>query len=401
MIRFKHFINLSESSVLKEAALFASGKHSDRHYYKYVHGREVEATGNTSTPTHVTSKAIKTHNVERDTPVFIHRYDRRDTPIINGVRHVRVSTTGKKQDSFLIPQHALVKPKPGYNEEHAVAHLWNRLGETGHHEHRKSVESMHNMIQEARNNKDHPLSFENASNEGFYHKSKNLAGSREAYYKQLEAAAHTVSTIANHPDARKHKNSVAEVVGGKKYEVTGESYLKHGQSHSVTGKTDIILRNKNPEKDIKITLKKEKGSQLTSSAPEEFRGMVEHAKNKLGITGNVANEIDKHADEIERAQNSRDVSQISSVNQALKHILKHKGFGAALSREAITGEHKFGGGDAVPNYVASYGRGSEMHHVDKIDYESLRAPEAAAGKWGPESVLAIRQRQRGNIPVKG
>jgi hypothetical protein len=366
MLRFSQFL-------INEAYLSNYGDSAEAHASKHI--------------TPYIGSAEPTHSTKEGQRVFVHGHEQ-----INGIYHAKVSTS-KKGKKTLVPFSQIIKPKTGYSDEHAIVNLWNHSIPTKIH---GSVEQMHSEIAKAEKDASHPLSFENAAREGFLSKDKTATGAREAYYSQLKNAAHTVHSIAQHPDVQqsiKTGDYTAQRTGAQRG-ILSSLYSQSGvreKSPGATSKTDITIGTQTP---LSLTIKNSQSSQISSSGSSDFISIMKHAANKLKEQGHIDdaqhNDIMSSASAISElqkvgTQNFTDrmhQNNINAGNQKIKELMqRHPKLNAAFRREALTGEGKFDSKIHVPSHIVTHGPGSTIKGVNEHDYEGS-LPRMSLGKGG-------------------
>jgi len=262
----------------------------------------------------------------------------------------------------------------GYDDEHATAHLWNHVINAknaktliGH----KNSDQIKNEIEKARENPNHPLNVQNAPHAG--HTGGKI--NHDAYYAELQHAASTVHSLANHPS---FKNAVklkleAKVAGSSRAKVS-PLWQKNGAKNA-TSKADIVIGSRESGEHHPISLKKG-DSQLMSAQPEEFVATYDHATNEHMRTNpsftqahknkimNAIREVGKHMQKMKgkkpAAQGKlREEAQevVTAIHKAHPGLLKHVHF------EAATGHGKFGYGEegTARHLVTSMPDGAYIH----------------------------------------
>lgn len=365
---------MSFLNFLVEKKMIGSGEEGERQYIKHVQPFLPGGQRETETNTHILG--TKHEDLPVGTPLTMVGHG------VEGENHfVTARAEGREGKTYKIPQSKIHRPKISYNEEPAVTHLWNHMAEGGHLG--KSLEEMHRYVSSALADRSHPLHFDNIkSGEGFYGGFKTES-SRKSYNRQIMNAIPTVHTVANHSDNRGTDltNTKMEVVGKKGVEVKGKTYATKGKK--VAGKTDLKLMQGNKTK-MKITLKKEGGSQFASAYPPEMRGMlgntIEHLRTTGKITDARAQELHYHADRLQRMmEDRRSTREASTLLHSI--IQSHPDFHAHFANEAITGRSKFGeGSEAVPTHLLTHGRGAKLTRIGDIDYSKIRIPNVTQGK---------------------
>lgn len=379
MLRFLDFIIL-------EANMSSVGDAAEVHASRYI--------------TPFIRSSEPTHSTVFGSRVFVHGHK-----IINGIYHAVVSSS-KKGKRKLIPFNKIIKPKAGYSDERAISALWNHSVANKKHE---SLDSMNSDIDLAEKDENHPLSFQNASRDGFLSKDKNASGAKDAYFSELRNAAHTVKALSGHPDVKQKIESgdfnMANV--GTSRGILSQLYTNSGvsqKSPASTSKTDLVIGSENP---VRLTVKKSKSSQLSSSGSSDFLSMVKHSSNRLREHGHIDdekhNQILSLASEISEIQkrgkqNLNDQTHQDNLNQANEKIKQlvsmHPKFNEYFRREALTGEGKFDSDLHKPTHIITHGEGSRISTTDEHDYSGT-IPMMSRGKGGStrqrEYVIRLRE----------
>lgn len=388
MLSFKQF--LYEALHYGAQTLKGSGSEGERHAEKYV----TPHIGN-SDATHVT----KGHGTfAPGTELHVHGYHADD----KGRIHIHVSDTAGNKGH--IPASKIYKPKEdfGYNDEHATKHVWNRaVGKGISHD----LNKMKADIEDAKTNTKHPLHFDHASAEGFLGK-KKTEKHKEAYYKELHTAAHTVHALSNHPDFKEavKQKHVAKVMGGERGTVS-ETWKKHGATdRGGVSKADLAIGPKGKENNgIKLSLKKGGGSQLASPGPEEASAMHDHAahhmlskeseyakhspKQKAQVHSEIMGHVSKMVKHMNAARGKEGDDLKHHITEANKHLDAihdaHPKLNHYLRHEATTGQGKFGKGSAhAAQHIvigASKKQDAVVKNVDDMDHSGTR-PKISKGK---------------------
>jgi hypothetical protein len=289
-----------------------------------------------------------------------------------------------------------------YNDEHAHARIWNHMTGKGI-AHDKSA--MTAELEKSKNDKTHPLHFNNADSEGFTG-GKKTKEAEHSFHAEHAAAIHTIHALATHPDFKKAvtEKHQAKVMGGVRGQVS-DTWKKYGATKGATSKSDVSIYNPSQKNHagIKLSLKKGGGSQLMSAGPEETSAVHDHAATEmLNNHPKYKNLPQNKKDEI-HSQIMKDMSNVSKHLNAMKtssreDMVQHrneaqKSINAAHDRhpelnhyvrkEATTGEGKFGKGSA---FAASHlvksatdSQGAKVSHVEQQNYDGPR-PRVALPK---------------------
>jgi hypothetical protein len=380
MLRFKTFI--------LEAVLGASTKKPEEHVVKYI-----DPFVGSEKPTHTMDKPHE--NFSAGQRVFVHGHHVDE----HGKYYAKVSAAGNESETVNVPFRKIQKPKTSYNEEHAIANMWNHSVPHGLH---NSVERMHAEIEKAKKDPNHPLSFEKAGREGFLGKDKNAHGAKEAYFSQQKTAAHTVHALGKDKDisnkikSGNHKMSVlGDQLGNLSSTYTGYG-VKQG-SKSATSKSDVKIGSGKGA--IGASIKKSGGGQLASSGSSEFRGLVHAAANKMLEHGHITHEqhgqMLAHAAKIAEVQahgkTAHSEEHDENVKQGQQHLNNllavHPKVNEYLRREATTGEGKFDTDQQEPvrpTHLIMHGENASVSNISnsKHDFISKKQPRFAKGKGG-------------------
>ena len=346
-IIIKDFYMLTFLRYISEAKLSASGKRAQYDADKYIKPFLEGQAGH---------KPLS-HEIEGDVGhlragdrVTLHSHQ-----IINGVHHVIVSKPGSSK-KITIPTNKIKKPKSGrggksvYNDEHAVKNVWNHFVNNSP----KALNnkgSMMDEIEKAKTDKNHPLHFDNQTNEGFSGKKKTDLH-RDSYYEELKRAVHTVHGLANHPEIKNSINEKQQMrVSGASRGKLSSIWAKNGATNA-TSKADVIIGEGNKARNISL---KKGDSQLMSAQPEEMTATYEHAVNehmkvntnfteqhKEEVMGKIA-QVHKHLHAMngatpEEKENLRKKAQniINGIHKEHPKLIDH------FAHEASTGHGKFG-----------------------------------------------------------
>ena len=256
MLKFRFFIE----QYLEEAArtMAGSGIRGERHAKNYV------------IPGHSLTVNTKHKDIALGDEVHVLGHHTDD----KGKIHARVMHNGTEKT---IPISKLNKPTSKkdvqYNDEHATAAVWNHAATKKIH---GDVDKMHAEIAKAKSDPTHPLSFENASNEGFKGKEKTEEA-RKDYYQKLHKAAYSVQAMhdsANSNMKRHIKIGSKMYIHGAEHGHLSELYKKHyGKDYhpgAATAKTDLRVGEKDDKSAGFISLKDESGGQIASGGHQEF-----------------------------------------------------------------------------------------------------------------------------------
>lgn len=276
----------------------------------------------------------------------------------------------------------------GYSDEHAFVNTWNHAVNHGI---AQDKDKMHDEIEAAKKDKNHPLNFHKVSAEGFKGKDKSKS-TPEQYYNELHHAAKTIHTVANHPDfkgAVEHKHQ-ASVAGASRGSVS-DSWKSHGATNS-TSKADIKIGTEHA-----LSYKKSGGSQLMSAEPAETKATYHHAINGMRAEGKLTDEQrDKLHDHVEKASaalakmKEAGADKTALKNEAQHHIdavhAEHPELINYVHHEAASGHHKFGGGEGSATHIlSSYNEKTDsagLHHVNEYKHGTMKTahPRAALPK---------------------
>lgn len=394
MLRFNRFIQYIEEALdYGNVALSGTGANAKRHAAKYITPHI-----NAQEPTHTIKTAYK--GIPAGAEVKVHGHE-----VVNGKYHAIVSHDGEHK---LVPFSRMYKPRVSYsyNDEHATKHMWNHSVLHGI----KDGDKLANEIEKAKQDPSHPLSFENATGDGFTGK-KKLEAHRDSYYDELHTAAKTVGGLLKHPDFHDafKKKHMARVMGGERGELS-ERWVKHGaKGASATSKPDLAIgANGEEHKGLLLSLKKGGGSQLASSGPAEFAAMHEHAiEHMLADHPKYKGMNTAQKDEIHRSFMSG-ISQVRAHMDAAKgkardnkrpHVTEankildklhgnHPELNHYLRLEATSGEGKFGKGSAhAASHIvigATDKEGAKIKRIHEVDHTGAK-PFISLGKGGTDA----------------
>lgn len=190
--------------------------------------------------------------------------------------------------------------------EVGIKSAWNHFTETGHlrnvmqhYGNEKGSEivrtNMHNEIEKAKKDKNHPLHFNNAHPDMFGKGSKGKTkADTDDYYAEMHRAVDSIHGMVSQSthlhDAVNNGHILASL--GKAKGKLSDIWKKHGAKDS-TSKADIALVDKkhvdekgnlSPKAEgagINVSLKKGEGAQLGASSINEVSAIHEHALNKM------------------------------------------------------------------------------------------------------------------------
>jgi hypothetical protein len=256
----------------------------------------------------------------------------------------------------------------GYDDEHALAHVWNHTTGT----HKNAVKE----VEKAKTDESHPLHFKNASHEGFVGGHKK-AEHKHAYHKELEHAAKAVESIKKHPTFKKsHEAGDKAEVKGKDRGALSHTWHHHGAKNA-TSKEDISIGKH------KISLKKG-DSQLMSAEGAETKATYHQATSEAIKHGHmthkeaeevhhkihkVAHHMDamKHSKSDKETEHHKEEAQkhINEIHHKHKHLLQH------VAHEAATGHGKFGGEGA---------KGTARHLITTTKHGDTHVHDTKTGK---------------------
>ena len=294
-----------------------------------------------------------------------------------------------------------------HNDEHGVIRAWNHFSST-HGGKVPALEHMHDEIERARNDPEHPLHISKADKKEFVHGVNGLGDSgssaaREraaaSHNRNLRDAAHSIRAMASHPDFKNHwKNGDTLDTAGRTRPELSDLYKESGvKGAGATSKGDAItvrVKSKTGKhKGIKaISLKQDGGSQLMSSSPAEFRAIYTHALRQIhGHDGEkpMSPEHQKHQKRVEDIRKHLESGDHVSAQKKLAKLhkdLDDRGLNREVHKEAITGNGKFNGDEGKATHVVTIGKNAAVSSVGKFldEYEPhFSQPNARAGKRGP------------------
>jgi hypothetical protein len=404
MLSFKTFMRVIEEALdvkRKGPGMANRGANATRHIGKYI----VPHVGSSEGDTH--TLRTKAAGMQAGTHVAVHGYEVHD----DGSHHAIVSHNGKEHVKVPFSKLHRLATSYDYNDEHATAHMWNHAVKHGI---AHDTNAMHNEIEKAKKDKNHPLSFyhKDLTDTGFSG-GKKTEKHKESYYKELETAAHTVSALAHHPNFKEavKQQHHAKVMGAERGKLS-ELWKSHGareNSPAAISKSDMAIGPKNKEhQGIKISLKRGGGSQLASPGPEEMAAMHEHAANEMlrdhpkyknlsagekkAHKKSIMDRIGRVKEHMDAARGKDDEGKkhhISESNKILSSVHEdHPHLNHYLRKEATSGRGKFteGSGHVAEHLVvgASGKHKAQVKHVDDVDH-SGSAPFISRGKGGKAS----------------
>lgn len=212
--------------------------------------------------------------------------------------------------------------KATYNDEHAVAHLWNHFTKDEKFqkhlaagEHDDALSHMRSEVKKAKSNKEHPLHFSQASHSGFSGGRRTQQHSH-SYHRQLSKAVrstHSLATSERRAETSAKKGLPMRVTGSVDAPVTKYWTSQTGKNVDKP-KTDLeIYDPNNPKYSVRISKKQSKTSQTLSSSPKESNATYNQAAKTLG---KEMRKSGKSKEEVE-AMKSSVGSKISKVTRAL------------------------------------------------------------------------------------
>lgn len=323
-----------------------------------------------------------------------------------------------------LPHHkvAVENNKSGkHNDEHAVMKVWNHFSSNAHKGPDVSdvdglahIRHMHNEIEKARFDKDHPLHISKTKKSEFVHglnghndgaSEETTKRAEDTYYNNLKKAAYTINKMANHKDFKHHwKNKDILTGSGRTRPELSDNYKNEGvRGAGATSKSDVITirsREKGHKALKLISLKDEKGSQLMSSSPAEFSAIYKHALKRHHEAGHISRkDYDDHVATIDKIKEHLKKGDHVTANSTLKKLheklgggrdratgkLKDHKFSRAVHHEAITGEGKFKTKEGTATHVVTIGKNASVDRVgdflDKHEGEgNLQEARAGTGK---------------------
>jgi hypothetical protein len=324
--------------------------------------------------------------------------------------------------------------KSGYNDEHAMAHLWNSI--VGHPRQSQLIghqdsSKIHEEIEKAKNDPLHPLHHNNAPSAGYTGGVVNP----EAYYKELHDAADTMHALANHPAfANAIKNGARARVTGAEPGQLSDTWKKNGGKNK-TSKADVVIGG-DGDKGGKLTLSLKKGdSQLMSGESAETRATYDHASNRLmqenpefknehktGVMNRI-NEITSHMDSMvpsrilenatasgmkipqEKVDEYIRSEQLRHNEQANKKMKKLHADYPDLEKhviyEAATGHGKFGRNNigTARFLVTTHKKGPHIHDTENDGPIKASIPRIALPKGGIRDSNGRFRNRGGNLKI--
>lgn len=372
MLKFGHF--------LSEANVAGSGPNAERHFNKYV-APWLPGNSRFGESGHKLASSVRHGNttIPADTDIKIVKH----VGTQNGIHHIEVETS--HGESMVIPVNKLRKlhvagkrGQPDYTDEHALTRVWNHYI-TRNKNSLSNEKEMMSDIQAAKKDPNHLLSFENAPERGFTSGKKSEAH-KDAYYREMENGARTISDMSSHPDFKKsieagHK---AEVLGREQHKLSATYQAAGVKGSGATSKTDIKIGPNNVslkkgdnsptiitkadditgirpiftkgkqghEKSPLVMRLKGKNAQIASPGPSEFTAIHHHVINKLNLSPEETNAAKEKINKIASIMRSggeehlRKKAEIGSMYNELHQKYGPK-FGQMVTREAATGEGKF------------------------------------------------------------
>lgn len=369
MLSFTKYIMLNQSSILFEAAIAASGQRAQRHTNQYI---KPFLSGEPNHQPLSHEMASNIGHLKSGDKVTLHSHHVDE----NGIHHVVVSKKGSSK-KIAIPTSKIKKPSLGragkstYNDEHALKTVWNHFVSAP--KKLTNKKTMLDEISKARNDKSHPLHFDNQTDDGFSGKKKTEAH-RESYYEELERATHAVHGLATHPEFKQAVSSKSKMtVSGAARGKLSDIWTKNGAKNT-TSKADVIIgEGKNKRT---LSLKKGRNSQLMSAEPSEMMATYDHAtdehvKANSGFTAEHKKEVLKQISQVHKHLSSmsgadrptqeklRDKAQsiINGIHKKHPNLIRH------IADEASQGHGKFGrdGVGTARFIVSTTGSGSHVH----------------------------------------
>lgn len=408
ILSFKNFLNLCEAKRLESGGKKGT-EHKERYFTSGSYVGEDESLKNLKqkesrfelhAPVGEIPAGSKLHPIEGSTrregkkwKSDFHVIDKETgkTTILKGLNHRQVGVQSEKSGK--------------HSDEAAVVSMWNNMST---HALAKSgtrvptVKEMHDEIEKAKNDEDHPLHISKANKSEFVHGLNGIGDNatketreraEKSYYQNLKDAAHTISRLAEHEDFKQHwvNRDIFESSGRIKTGVS-KFYQEQGvKPQSGVSKSDVITvksRDKGHKALKLISLKQGAGSQLMSSSPEEFAGIYKHAlrqhfgKMKMSEKARQDNisTYDQHIDSIKsdllKGNHISAHKKIQRLHVALgggkvvggKAVLKDSKFNREVHEEAITGKGKFPTKLGTATHIVTIGEKAKVQKVsDYLD----------------------------------
>lgn len=297
MLKFKKFLSEQQDVLFENADEQVKYKKLDAskyHFDKYVHPTKREDKDQQL-------YLVKDHKgFPKGTPVYPHKdttqYEKypikkNGQPAAEKKSHTSVEVehpaTGKRH-KIEVEQTALGvessnNPKFGHaNDENSFIKLANYAAKHS----LRTPRDLAKHIAAAKQDSNHPLSFESARADEFHGQSKAEEHSEHSHYNELHQAMHGVAALASHPKVAKHwgANISFEPAGTNSYETHSHMYMKHLKNHlsdqqmarmkddaKDTSKADVLKMTvnrgaKQPKLTAKISLKKGPAQAESASA---------------------------------------------------------------------------------------------------------------------------------------
>lgn len=309
--------------------------------------------------------------------------------------------------------------EPDYNYEVALVRLYNYLikGDDKENEDgkklRKAISDGDNdiikkmvssEIEDAKNNPNHPLHFDNAPDEGFTGKKKTLEH-KKSYYKNLEDQGHTVLNDFQSRTGKSlaSKGFIAKGQGEEKVNLGVKSKTLYGKERD-TSKPDVIFYDpEDPKKISKVSLKKASGAVSASSGAEETYGnmglAIDSFIKKAIKSGKISkNEADKlkfsgmsiagSIRNIMRDSKGKDQKELLPKVQEYQKKLEDlfPGVSKEIGLEQMSGSGKYGSSGGVSRYVSTGEGGGTVEDPRKfsIKQRARQGKGTTKTKEGPK-----------------
>jgi hypothetical protein len=298
------------------------------------------------------------------------------------------------------------KNKATYNDEHAVAHLWNHFTKDEKFqkhlaagEHEDALKHMQSEVKKAKSDKEHPLHFSQASHSGFSG-GRRTAQHSHSYHQQLSRAVrstHALATSERRAGSSAKKGLPMRVTGEATSPVT-KDWTKQTGKKSDAPKTDLeIYDPNNPKYSVRISKKRASDAQTLSSGPKESNATYRHAAKALGkemrkrgqskeevnaMKSSVRSRISKVTRALARMSSSRATPERKQALKRAAHArllalhAEHPELAAHVGTESKTGRGKYGRGRSAQLALV----GNKVHNLAKENEETPPFIRASLGK---------------------
>jgi hypothetical protein len=297
---------------------------------------------------------------------------------------------------------------PKYNYEVALVNLYNYLikgedktnnkgkilrGAVSRGDTDTVVDILADELKQAKNNENHPLHFNNASDEGFSGKKKTDAH-RNVYYQELEDQFYT---FLNDSQSRVGKSLISQGYVAKRLGETKIPLSKTGQKaygkESDTSKADIVFQHPTrPERVNYSSLKKASGAVSASAGAEETAGnYTVGMKSALKLALKSGRITKDQAKELE-AEGSSKISTLKDAMLSSKGMSKEQQKDLLPELDRLRGEVEkiIPGTERETAKEQLSGEGKYGRGIDSF----LSTGRGGARKTKPEEVSGTNQRMR-------